>query len=216
MNFLIVLLVIILKPLVANSRLRTEPSERNDDTFEVLDFGNPTYHGSGCPNGSVMAVRSPGNEALSVLFSQFRSSTKKSKRNVKKSCNLVIPVSVKKGYSVTIYKTEYRGYTFVPRGYKKTYTKFAAEYTFAGTKGPKIKNKFKKTGNFYFAPEIEVTVTSEEATNVNLRINTSLTARKKKKKYPDPYINVDSIDLTSEERDATTEFRYYLKTEKIS
>ena len=66
---------------------------------------SPNHSGDGCPIGTVDAIKSPGNEALTLLFSGYKSSTSRSRKNVKKSCNVAVPVSVQKGYSVTIYKT---------------------------------------------------------------------------------------------------------------
>jgi len=196
------------------SRERAEANtDTNDGNIELFSFGSPMYYGSGCPIDSVQTIKQ--DEALTVLFSKFESTTEGSKsKNVKTSCNLGIPVKVKKGNSVTIYKTEYRGYTFIPSKAKKAKTTFRAEYTFAGQKGPKIKKTFKKTEKIYIDQEFRVVAKSECGEDVTLRINTSLVAIKKKKNHPDPYISIDTIDLTSEEENSAVAFKYYMKAEK--
>merc|ERR1711862_7696 len=109
-------------------------TDANDGNIELFSFGSPMYYGSGCPIDSVETTKQ--DEALTVLFSKFGSTTEGSKsKNVKTSCNLGIPVKVKKGNSVTIYR---------------------AEYTFAGQKGPKIKKTFKKTEEIYIDQEFRV------------------------------------------------------------
>jgi len=214
LNLIIVIVLLFQSSHAIRSRERTAANNTdvNYGNVELFSFGLPIYYGSGCPIDSVMAISSPGNEALTVLFSKFKSTTEGSSKNVQSSCNLAIPVKVKKGYSVTIYKTEYRGYTFVP---KKSKTKFKAEYTFAGQKGPTFKKTFKKTQFFYMDPKIRVVSSMDCGSDVTLRINTSLIAIKKKKNGQNPSINIDSIDLTSEEENNVAgEFKYYMKAEK--
>merc|ERR1712232_852184 len=46
------------------------------------------------------------------------------------------------GFSVGIYRVDYRGFTNVPASNKNNYAKFYAEYFFAGIKGPTTSKNF--------------------------------------------------------------------------
>merc|ERR1711862_269688 len=127
-----------------------KPNKEIDDSSQQnppYQFGNLTFFGSGCPEGTVKTITSSDNQTFSVIFSSYMSETSETKRMVRTSCNLAVPVDVKEGFSVGIFKTDYRGFTNVPDSSKKNYAKFYAEYFFAGLKGPTVSKTF-PSGSF--------------------------------------------------------------------
>ena len=70
-------------------------------------------------------VTSSDGDSLSVLFSDYIATTDDSNNMRRLSCNLAVPIDVESGYSVGIFKIEYRGYTYIP--VDDGYSKFFAE-----------------------------------------------------------------------------------------
>lgn len=83
------------------------------DDQPPFTLGEATFLGSGCPENSVMSILSPGNEQLSIIFSDYIATTEGSTLNVEKSCDLAIPVEVSPNVMLAIFKVEYRGFTFI-------------------------------------------------------------------------------------------------------
>ena len=77
---------------------------------------NPTYNGSGCPQGSVSTALSPDKTALSVLYDEFRLIDTARRRILTTNCQLKIPIHVPKGLQVSIVQMDYRGFADVPKG----------------------------------------------------------------------------------------------------
>ncbi len=103
--------------------------------------GTPAYGGSGCPAGSASVVMTPDSSALSLLFDSYvvdagRSTGRSMNR---KTCNIAIPVHVPQGYTVAIFKIDYRGFNQLPYG---GYSTFNVEYFFAGSRGPAYTKRF--------------------------------------------------------------------------
>merc|ERR1712174_73385 len=77
-------------------------------------LGDLTYEGDGCPSGSAMPTYSPDKGQIAVIFSGYIATTDNDVLNDEKSCDLAVPVQVKQSYQLTIFKVEYRGFTFIP------------------------------------------------------------------------------------------------------
>ena len=75
--------------------------EEEDPTFT---FGDTTFFGSGCPEGTVQIIKSSDDQTVSVLFSEYIAETDGSTKRDRLSCNLAVPVDVKPGFSIGIYK----------------------------------------------------------------------------------------------------------------
>ncbi len=88
-----------------------------------LRMNQPTYSGTGCPNGSATAILSPDGRTLSVLFDAYVAESGSHLGTVRdvKGCQLNIPFSVPAGYAVQVVKMEYRGFTNLPRGARSTF-----------------------------------------------------------------------------------------------
>jgi hypothetical protein len=194
---------------------------RTTDITDIFQLGQPTWGGSGCPEGTVQVVASPkdideeeGVEAVSVLFSAYQANTYETNRDYK-SCALAIPLKAKPGIQVGIFQIDYRGNTYVPvgRGYM---SQFRAEYFFSGMRGPTVRKVFGQSGggygqnlhgDFTITNDIAAIVWSRCGASTNFRINTSITAQKPFGGKDDTSIGIDTVDTTVK---AAYTLRYFL------
>jgi hypothetical protein len=177
----------------------------------VFKFGTPTFFGSGCPADSVAIIPSTDGQSVSVLYSQFAATTSTTVKRDRKSCNLAVPVDVKSGISIGIFRVDYRGNAFVPND-QGAYAQFDAEYYFAGQRGPIVQQKYNPgfNNNLFITNQIAVgaIVWSPCGASTNFRINAAVTALKNTASDGDEVqIAIDSVDATVE-----SGFRYYITT----
>ena len=166
----------------------------------------------------MQTVTSSDNQTFSVIFSAYLSETSGKKKMSRSSCNLAVPVEVKEGFSVGVFKTDYRGFADVPSDTgNKNYARFGAEYFFAGKKGPTVSKTFPSgaSEDFFISDDLLINsvVYSECGASTVFRINTSITAYKKKKKSGDVFIGIDTIDTTIEDSH-NYGFHYYITQKK--
>jgi hypothetical protein len=146
---------------------------------QSIRLGQPSYGGTGCPAGSASVTVSPDQSAITILFDQFIAEAGQAtgRRFDRKSCNLTIPVHVPNGYSVSIFKVDYRGFNLIPRG---GMNRFDAEYFWAGSRGPRLTRVFYGPINDSFTLTDELIARTEVWTpcgqSVNLRVNASMSA----------------------------------------
>lgn len=164
-----------------------------------LKLGEPSYGGNGCPAGTASVTVSPDESAVSILFDQFMTEAggMSGKTIDRKSCNLILPVTVPNGYSVAVFQVDYRGFNAVPSG---GYNRFEAEYFWAGARGPKITRQFSGpiTDSFTLTDNLiaSAVVWSPCGQSVNLRVNASMLS--KTNRYQDDVLgSVDSADISS-------------------
>jgi len=176
-----------------------------DPTFS---FGDTTFFGSGCPAGTVQIVKSSDEQTVSVLFSEYIAETNDVSSRDRLSCNLAVPVDVKPGFSIGIYKVDYRGFAEVPGDGGRDSARFYAEYFFAGIRGPTMSKTFKDgfADDFFITNEINVAtvVYSPCGGSTVFRINTSITASKDSSSEisqmgGNTIIGIDTIDTTISE-----------------
>jgi hypothetical protein len=164
-----------------------------------LTIGQVGYGGPGCPNGSASVILSPDATAVSILFDQYsvESGGSSGKRLDRKSCNLTIPVNVPQGYSVAIFKVDYRGYNAVPPGGS---ARFSAEYFWAGQRGPRIDRVFRGPINDSFTLTDQLMATTLVWTpcgdSVSLRVNTAM-QNQSNSRNEQALSQVDSADISS-------------------
>ena len=86
------------------------------------------FAGSGCLQDDAVAVLSPDQQVLSLLFDNFivEAGGEQSRRG-KKSCNVIIAIAAPEGKRILIDKIDYRGYAFVP---SKARMNFKSSYHF--------------------------------------------------------------------------------------
>lgn len=107
-----------------------------------VQLGTPAFGGNGCPAGTASASISNDGRAVSILFDQYvvEAGRPTNRRLDRKSCNVSVPVHVPNGYSVAVFKVDYRGFNALPRGAS---SQFNVEYFFAGSRGPRYTRDFR-------------------------------------------------------------------------
>jgi hypothetical protein len=166
-----------------------------------LRLGYPTANGTGCPTpDSVAAVLSPGEDAVSVLFSQFQVEAGRQigrPQLDRKACSLAIPVQVPQGYQISIIKTDYRGFNLVPSGGRNTIN---TEYFWAGIRGPRFSKTFLGPSTDGFTTSNSVLVSSQVwsacGASVVLRVNTDIMSVSNRN-GEQSMMTVDSADVNS-------------------
>lgn len=165
-----------------------------------LRLGEPAYGGNGCPAGSASVNVSPDQSSLSILFDSYIAEAGKTTgRTVdRKSCNISIPVQVPQGYSVAIFKVDYRGFNLVPAFGAQT--KIDTEYFWAGARGPRFTRMFRGpvTDNYTLSDGIMAStlVWTPCGASVNLRVNSSIMAQSNSR-GDQTMMTVDSADFSS-------------------
>ncbi len=144
---------------------------------DSLSLGIPDYRGTGCPNGSAATVLSPDATQLSILFDAFTVEANASQRRDRKACELMIPVHVPSGYSISIFEMDYRGFSSIPEGASAD---LDVDAFFTGIKanGPRHRNglRAKARGNFFLSHRIanQEMVWSPCGKDVTLRVISQL------------------------------------------
>ena len=162
-----------------------------------IRLGHPGYGGTGCPQGSASATLSPDRKSLSILFDTYVAEAGDSvgKSIDRKTCNIAVPVTVPQGYSISVFKVDYRGYVSVPRGGQ---ARFDVKYFFAGKPGVAYRKTFRggSDQDYLLSNNIGVRalVWSACGAKTNLRINSSMLARANRQR-DDVLATVDSADI---------------------
>ncbi|MBF0316409.1 MAG: DUF4360 domain-containing protein [Oligoflexia bacterium] len=160
-------------------------------------LGDPGYGGTGCPAGSASVTLSPDRTSLSILFDQYvtQAGGINGASFDRKTCNIAIPVRVPQGYSISVFKVDYRGYVNIPRGGE---ARFNVEYFFAGRRGPNQMKIFSGPfdQDYLLSSDIvaEAVIWSGCGETVNLRVNSSMLV-KSNPIFEDALATVDTIDV---------------------
>jgi Domain of unknown function (DUF4360) len=143
------------------------------------------YGGSGCPGRSASVSVSPDGQELSILFDKFIALGNQAAES-RKSCNLSIPIRVPRGYQISLYDADYRGYVA-----PNTRANLRAEYFFAGNRGPVFSRVFQGETNYNVRDSLATVanVWSACGDSINMRVNAAMTAR------GTGMATVDSFDL---------------------
>lgn len=140
-----------------------------------IQLGTPGFGGTGCRNTSASVTLAPDQKSLSILFDEYVVEAGNGRRMDRKSCNIAIPVHIPQGYSVSLFKIDYRGFGDLPRGARAA---FNVEYFFAGSSGVRTAKNFvgPASGNYEMTDELEAQalVWSKCGEDTNLRVNTSM------------------------------------------
>jgi hypothetical protein len=142
-----------------------------------IKLGIPGYGGTGCPAGTVSATLSPDARQLSLIFDEYivEAGGSTGRAFDRKSCNIAIPVRVPQGYSVSVFKIDYRGYNNLPVG---AASQFNVEYFFAGMRGPTFRRVFngRLDRDYLISNQLtaDAAVWSPCGAEVNLRTNSNM------------------------------------------
>ncbi len=164
---------------------------------QQIRLGQPAYGGTGCPSGSASVTLSPDQSALSILFDSYVAEAGGARRVDRKSCNISVPVEVPQGYSVAVFKVDYRGFNALPRG---AMSRLESEYFWAGSRGPRSSKTFTGPLNDSYTSTDSLLATTLVWTpcgaSVNLRVNTSMMAQTNVR-GDQALATVDSADVSS-------------------
>ena len=107
-----------------------------------VQLGTPAFGGNGCPAGTASASITNDGQTLSILFDEYIAEAGRTtnRRLDRKACNVSVPVKVPQGFSVAVFKVDYRGYNSLPAGAS---SQFNVEYFFAGSQGPRYTENFR-------------------------------------------------------------------------
>lgn len=163
-------------------------------------LGRPAYGGTGCPAGTASVTLSPAEDAISILFDQFvaEAGYTTGRRVDRKSCNLSIPVKVPQGYSVSVFKTDYRGFNLIPDF--GAYNRLDTEYFWAGIRGPRYSKVYSGPTNENYTQSngilVSAMIWSPCGASVTLRVNSSIMSQSNNR-MEETMMTVDSQDITS-------------------
>ncbi|MBF0207986.1 MAG: DUF4360 domain-containing protein, partial [Oligoflexia bacterium] len=150
------------------------------NNYPALRLGTPGYGGNGCPAGTASVTIAPDQESLSIIFDQYISQAGGPTHLSldRKSCNVSIPIFVPNGYTISIFKIDYRGYVNIPRGGEG---RFNVEYFFAGSRGQPYSKIWRgpEERNYTLTDTLAqgAMVWSACGDSVNLRVNSSMVAK---------------------------------------
>lgn len=144
-------------------------------------FNEPSYGGSGCPQGSASSSLTPDGLTLTMLFDSYTASP------TRKTCNISIPVHVPNGFQVSTITADYRGFAQGTSELKRS-------YFFAGGAGPSFTDLLGTAGGATYLKTDNLVETSNTwsrcGADVNMRINSAIRGLNNRSN-----ISVDSLDL---------------------
>lgn len=163
-----------------------------------IALGNPSYGGTGCPDGSASVSLSDDQKSLSILFDQFVAQAGGSTNLSmdRKVCNVAIPVHVPQGISVSVLAIDYRGFYDVPVGGKAT---FGVEYFFAGVKGPSFQKVFAgpASSDYTITNKLQANALVWSACGADVILRTNPSIRVQTKANAEAQATVDSEDVSA-------------------
>jgi hypothetical protein len=158
---------------------------------EQLVINNLTWAGSGCPPGSVAGSVSDDNLAFTLAFSKYQAQIPPGSL-ARKNCTLVLDLAIPQGWTVTIFKVNYVGFTQLLAG---TNARQSSTYKWEGQSqiaslssswsGPVTVDPYHFTDTI----GLEALVWSRCGVDRNLLINTSISISGK-----EGIITTDTID----------------------
>lgn len=146
----------------------------------IFTMGKSSIFGSGCTRESIQIITSPNEQTITVLFSEYLVEASEYGRSIdRKTCNVAVPIDVKEGKSIGIFRVDYRGNAYIPPN-TPSFGSFSAEYFFAGSEGYKINEKFEAGYDDDFIISFNVTeadmVYCDCGASTVFRINTAIFA----------------------------------------
>lgn len=156
--------------------------------------------GSGCPPGTSNITISPDGTTLSVLFDQFVAEAGGALAVLTdiKTCQLRIPLQVPSGYTLGVYKVDYRGYLLLP---SQSYALLNVDYDLGGNN-----NSFHRRFTGARNQEFAVTDTigagqfrylpcgGDRTVNIDLIASWKIDIRQRPSPVPQAMASLDSID----------------------
>lgn len=147
------------------------------DPLPAVSFGDPTYGGSGCPDGTGIIVRGFSGQAAVYVFDSYQVGDN-GRAVDRKTCAVAIPVTVPDGVSVAVRDVGVRGAAMLPDGLEAT---LDVEAFAAGETGEVSEIAFTGPTDAGFLRFLDVSDDQLDwsacGEDINLRVNTSLRTR---------------------------------------
>lgn len=167
--------------------------------FGELYIDDVAVGGNGCAQGTYDYVLSPDKTKISVLFDNYIAETDYhgGKKLDRKSCNIAISLNVPAGLQVSWVTLDYRGYVFVPKGARASFT---SRYFFAGYQhGDMFRKSWSarraaKEEDFTLSDAFPAASWSPCGESVILRANTAATVNNRRNPNEEALMQLDSID----------------------
>ncbi|MEE9351813.1 MAG: DUF4360 domain-containing protein [Thiotrichaceae bacterium] len=158
-----------------SASLLSQPSIGAPNNKQNIQLGNIAYSGNACPNGSVSASLKPNSTKLHINFSNYIVETHgRNQRSLRKTCNIVLPIIVPAGMSISLVSANYNGKVSLPAG---SQARFMNSYSFSGRRGNRFRTDLigpNNTGYSFRDPLSSLaSVWSACGKNTTLRITTS-------------------------------------------
>lgn len=140
----------------------------------LVMWNYPARAQEGCPAGSYSVVEAPDSSALTVLFDQFIVNAADSRRH----CSLTIPLHLPEGFSLGVYRVDYRGFAHLAARQEADLT--VVHFLGSDRKGHVFHRKVKGTKNedFIFTENIGAGLMKRvgcgEAAVLNLAVDLSI------------------------------------------
>lgn len=168
--------ILLLTLLSLSATISVSAREKVENNINHTSLGKPSYSGSACPAQSVSINMNDTKETISITFNDYIvKSAGKGTKNLRKKCNITIPLQVKKGWSVSLIGTDYTGKLQLPSGADASFTNV---YSFAGQRGSRFHTNFKgphnKSYNLHDPLSEFANVWSGCGRATHVRINSSL------------------------------------------
>ena len=155
--------------------------------------------GNGCSEDDSMAILSPDQKTLSLLFENFVIDSSSEGRSpvIRKSCNMKVEIAVPHNKRIAISKIDYRGYAYLP--YNSSLRFMSGHYLQVpslGIVGRSYRTQEVINGSFdddlYFEQYVNDTVADEACgEDVTLNVDTKLFINMN---HEDIYASIDSLD----------------------
>lgn len=140
---------------------------------------NPSYGGTGCPQGTARAIVSPDRQSFTMIFDQYVANASGSGALDRKNCQILVNFDFPQGWSYSIFRMDYRGFYDLSAGASGSQQ---ALYYFQGSaKQGRLNTNFHgpSTGSYTLSDTLGINdvVWSECTARRALNVNTSLLAR---------------------------------------
>ncbi|MDJ0618608.1 MAG: DUF4360 domain-containing protein [Calothrix sp. MO_192.B10] len=128
------------------------------------------YTGSGCPRRFTRVMVNPSGQVLTFRFRRYVANA----RNIRerhKTCKLMFPIRVPRGYQITFLDARYQGYVA-----PKTQGRLRARYFVDGIPRHGLTRMIPGESNYSIPDRVSLIPWTRCGRNVNMRVNTSMTA----------------------------------------
>lgn len=163
----------------------------------TIDSSGVIANGTGCPAGTVQALVSPDETALTIAFSAYTATagpaSKPSDR--RRACTTTIPVRIPAGFTWGITSATYRGYAELREGTKAFQ---GAKYFFQGGSSGFLESQVTPdvSGNWEVSDRAATVAWAPCNTQSNLVVTSSLRVAPSGTSTSDSFITMDTQDIS--------------------